>query len=212
MKTLFGTILMASLLFAAATQAGTTISQSRDVAGFQGLELHGRLEVTVEQGDTFVLTLEGDSVAVGATKSQVREGRLVVEGPGGFSLKGPVRALITLPELESVAAGDAVRAQLRGFAGPGLRLDLSGAASIAAWGRYGSYELSAGGASSAQLEGLEARVGTLHLDGAARAVLAPADQLRGTLSGAARVRYLGLRETSIVDTGDAARIDYGSSP
>ena len=204
---------------------GELAKESRKISDFKEVELAGGLKVTITLGEPS-LTIETDRNVLEYVKSEVKDGRLVIEPRRNIQLRTakPIVVSITVPSLDAISAAGGVDLSVEVPLGKRAKLELSGgvdarianidvdALKVEA---SGGVELTlAGKATSAkvelsggvQLHAAKFSVKTMALDasGGCGVDVAVADSVRGDISGGVDVQLHGAPHVDLEKSGGAS--------
>ena len=189
--------------------SGQRTTRTYDLADFQGVEVSGQWQVTIERGDAW-------RVAVEAPVEVFEDVQVRLSGDGeDVDLEAPwwfgdgdgenmLEATITMPALESLDISGTSRVRFSGFEGRTLSLDVSGAGDIrGAASRFDELTLDSSGAVNVDFGDVTVTDAEVDISGAGNVTLRMAGgRLTGDLSGAANLTYSGtVSEESIDQSG-----------
>jgi hypothetical protein len=211
---------IAALSFASAAAAADLQKETRSATRFHRIDIDGKFEVTLVQGDAEGVTVEATAAALPRIRTEVHGGALVVEGAenrsvwdwfsGRSSGRAP-RVTIRLREVDRIEAAGAVTLDADSLKANELRLDLAGACTIrirelqattllldgsgaikvSVGGKVGRQKVDLSGAGSYLAEGLVSDEAVVDVSGAGKAVVNAKNSLAIDISGAGKVEYLG---------------------
>jgi hypothetical protein len=186
--------------------SGARTAQTYDFAGFDGIEVSGQWQVTIERGDAWLVAVDAPAELVERLRVRLDGDTLdlAYESPwwlGEFDGNDGLRATITMPALESLEISGASMVRFSGFEGGMLSLDVSGAGNIrGAASRFDDLTLDASGAVSVDLGDVPVADAEVDISGAGNITLRMAGgRLTGDLSGAANLNYYGTVSEESVD-------------
>jgi hypothetical protein len=194
--------------------------ETRAASGFHRIDIDGKLDVTLVQGDTEGVTIEAPAAVLPRIRTQVRGGTLAVEGAedrsfwdwfSGRSTRRTPRITIHLREVDRIEAAGAVTIgadalktnelfldlagactiRVRDLRAMSLRLDGSGAIKAAIGGRVARQKIDLSGAGSYLADALVSDEASVEVSGAGKAVVNAKNSLAVDISGAGKVEYLG---------------------
>ena len=189
---------------------GDLVSESRELSGFNEVEVAGALHVNLVRGDEWKVERSHADGMEKRLRIRVLGNRLRVAG-GSFPGSGsgsPVSVDIVMPELEAVELRGGSNVALSGFGGERLEIDVAGAVRLTGRdGRYEELELSAAGASAIDLRGIAVTDAAVDLEGASDVVLTMSGGvLSGSAAGAGSLRYYGTVSEERVEVAGITRI------
>jgi hypothetical protein len=196
--------------------SGKIVSQMREVSGFQAISLEYPADVTIQQGASESVKLEGDDNLLPQLSTQVAAGTLTIRNSEPswnrrVNPKKSVRITITVKDLHEIdfsSAGDMRVTNLEtdalniSLSGAGhltidklstrrLECNLSGAGSFNANGVADKLSLNISGVGSFDGAALTGSSADVHLSGVGSATVHPKDALSAEVSGVGSVRYYG---------------------
>ena len=194
--------------------SGERGSRAYDYASFDGVEISGQWQVTLERGDAWRVAVDAPTELLDSLRVD-RDGDtlgLAVDGGsrfGGFGRDndGP-KATITMPALDSIALSGASQVSFSGFDGERLSIASSGASEIrATTSRFDALSLELSGAGNADLDEISVTNADVSASGAANVRLNMAGgRLTGEMSGAGNLAYRGTVSEQSVDTSGFVNI------
>lgn len=211
---------IAALSLGWAAHAADVQQETRAATGFHRIEISGEADVTLIQGDTENVTIEGPSSSVARMRTSVHGGTLVIEVVQSrsiwqwFSGKRASRiphVTIRLRDVDRIEAAGAVtldadslktqelrldlagacNLKIRDLQAASLRIDGAGATKIAIGGKVARQKVDLSGAGSYQAEKLVSDEVAIEVSGAGKAVVNASSSLAVDISGAGKVEYLG---------------------
>jgi hypothetical protein len=172
--------------------AGPTTSETRTVAPFDRIELHGRTSLTVRTGARRTLSLRGGERVLDSLETTVRDGTLVFDPQDeGLNDDHDVDVTITVPRLRAVEADGAGSIRLVNLDTDALELRNNGASDFTASGRVGTLSAIVEGAGELDLGDLAARDATVRIDGVGDAEVTVWGELDAIITGVGDIEYRG---------------------
>ena len=187
---------IAGLIAVAGCGGGDRITETRDVAPFDRLEIVDSVDVDVVPGDARRVRVYGGedvldrvetSSSGGVLRIDIRD-RGIVIGPDPL---GDVRVEVAASELDAVKIGGSADVALGDLAVPELELEIEGAGEVDASGDADRLTAAIRGAGDANLSDLAVRTATVVVQGAGEAHVNVSERLDVTVQGAADVVYRG---------------------
>jgi hypothetical protein len=192
--------------------SGTPLTDSRDVAVFDAIEVGGAFELIVHVDPTATQRVEvsGDDNIVPEITTTVSGGELEIGiGQGMVRPKLDMKVEVWVPSLTGLEAGGASDITVEGLHGETFDLDLSGASDSTFSGSVDRFEIDLSGASDLDARELRAKVVDIELSGAGEADVWASDRLDAEVSGAGNVRYFGSTKEVHQDVSGAGSIAPG---
>ena len=195
--------------------SGNVVTETRDVSGFEAIEISYPAQVIVSQGSKESLEIEAEDNLLPNLKTQVRNGTLEVfyrrEGGKHVNPTETVKITIVVKDLSDVdfsSAGELVvekletdtldvslsgagNVELDDIQVTGLQMDLSGAGSATASGIADDLDLSISGFGDFDGGDLHNKDARVSISGAGSATVWVDDELDAQVSGAGSVSYYG---------------------
>lgn len=203
--------------------SGTVITESRIVSELDEVELTMSGDLTIEQGSTEALTIEGEDNIVPLISSDVSGRRLTLgtRENASFSNTKPLRFRLTVRHLSFISAAGSGGIQMDGVTGSRLQVKASGSGDITITrisettfeaGSSGSGSINASGdvgdlnvrcSGSGDYKGRDLGSKTAHVEllGSGDATVKVSESLDATVSGSGSIRYVGSPEVNRHDSG-----------
>jgi hypothetical protein len=208
------------------TPSDVTITESRDVTGFDAITFSTFGKVNLTQGDSESLTITGSDNIVPLIKTTVENGRLVIETEKPLSIlnmnkENILTFDITVKDLTGLTvsgAGDfsmdaltttsldlvmsgAGNVTVGQFTAEKLDVNLSGVGGLEIAGKVTEEKIEISGAGGVKAGDLECQSATTNITGLGSITVWVTDQLDGTISGAGSVSYYGDPQTNTNSSG-----------
>jgi len=178
---------------AAPSRAADTVSETRAVSGFDRIRLEGAFEAQITAGTHATsVVVSGDGDIVRRTKTEIRDGTLVVDiQPGlGFFDHAP-RLRIALPTLRGFSNDGAGSANIHGLVGGDIEIENNGAAKITASGNAANASISLNGVGTIDTTALDAHDVTVENNGVGIVRVRASGVLTMSVNGVGNIRYTG---------------------
>ena len=191
--------------------SGERTTRTYDFADFDGVDVTGQWQVTIERGDAWRVSVEvpaefADRVRVernGDVLHLAYAGNYFFGGFGrvGRENDGAPQATITMPALETLHLSGASRLSFAGFEGGALSVDVSGGVALqGAASRFDTLTLDLSGAGNVNFADVPVTDANVDISGAASVTLRMAGgRLSGDLSGTANLEYYGTVSVENID-------------
>ena len=187
--------------------SGERTAQTYDFADFQGVEVGGQWQVTIERGDVWRVAVDAPAELIENVRIQLVGDVLDLgyEGPwwfGGLDGDDTLKATITMPTLDSLEISGTSMVRFSGFESGALSLDVSGTGDVrGSASRFDALTLDVSGAVNVDLGDVPVANAEVDISGAGNVTLRMAGgRLTGELSGAANLNYYGTVSEASVDT------------
>ena len=199
---------------AAGCGGGPSVTETRDVAAFDRLEISDSVDVEVTPGDSRKVLVTAGRDVIDQVHTGSRAGVLhvdivdrgIVIGGDPFS---DVRVKVSAGALAGIRVDGSGDVTLTGLNRDALELEIQGAGDIKASGSVGNLTATVDGAGDANLSGLVARIARVTVDGAGDAQLNVTDTLDVSVHGAGDVSYRGdpAVTSSVEGAGELRRVE-----
>lgn len=183
---------VALLTLAACTQGqGPTIERTREVADFTRIDAGAGIQVKVTIGPAGPLVVHAQENIQEMVTTTVRNGTLLIEAKGDFTVADPVVVEVRAPSLEAVSLDGGAAVEVNGLEADAVEVSLSGGARATITGTAQRVNLTAKSGSVASLAGLDAATVTVDLWGGATAEVRASASVEGSASGGAKLTVSG---------------------
>lgn len=171
-------------------------SETREVGTFDAVSINYPAEVLIRQGDAEGLTVYADPADLARIRTQVRDGRLTIDLPGGeprvvVPSRRTARFEITVRSLREVEAVGAARIRISGLQADRFAVEVSGAAAVEVSGTATQQEVQIAGAGFYEADDLQTQRTSIEIDGAGVAKVRAQQSLDVEINGAGAVEYFG---------------------
>jgi hypothetical protein len=168
-------------------------SESRDVSGFDEVELSGVGNLSIRQTGSESLTVEAEEDVLADIRTEVVNDRLVI-GPEPNTVlhtTGPINYELTVKDLRALRLAGSGNVDARGISTDELAVTISGAGAVEISGRADSQEVDIAGVGSYRAGDLQSEEAKVAIVGAGSAVVNASEVLEAKISGAGSVEYIG---------------------
>ncbi len=181
----------------------SVVSESRSVASFNEVSLTGAGRLIIEHTGSESLTITAEPYILPLLTSEVRDGRLILGSvPDAFiSTRHEIVFRLTVATLDSITVAGAGWVEIRGIDTEVLEVDISGAAVIEADGSVDRQRVRIAGAGIYRAPELRSRIATIHVTGAAKALIRVSEELNGSVSGLGVIKYIGEPRVDVAISG-----------
>lgn len=171
--------------------SGTSKTEQRNVTGFREVEAGGAVNLEVDAGKEFSLTVQGDDNLLQYIKTEVSGNTLKIHSEGKISPTAKLNIKISMPALEGLDVSGASDAKIMNVKADLLELKASGASEITVNGEANELKAEASGASEIDAENLRTESANVGASGASSAIVSANDSLDVEASGASKIYYTG---------------------
>ena len=187
--------------------------QTYSFTNFDRLDMGSAFTITIRQGTTFSVSVEGDRRNLNDLDVYTRNGTLMAQYRVARNRKYPTTFLVTMPTLRGVDFSGASRSTITGFANlTNLDVKLSGASESQFTGQAARTTIALSGASKLQLTGSGTSI-SADLSGASllQGFSYPVNEATLGASGASKAS-VNVASTLVVDASGASSVRYRGAP
>jgi hypothetical protein len=171
--------------------SGTSKTEQRNVTGFKEIEAGGAVNLEVDAGNEFSVSVEADDNLLQYIKTEVSGNTLKIYSEGKISPTAKLNIKISMPSLEGLDVSGASEAKIVNARADSLELKASGASEVNIVGETNELTAEASGASEINAENLRTESAVVNASGASSAIVSAADNLEVEASGASKIYYTG---------------------
>ncbi|HWT12924.1 MAG TPA: head GIN domain-containing protein [Allosphingosinicella sp.] len=186
--------------------SGNRVRQIRPAGDFTRVVADDALDVEIRIGPSATIELEGDDNLIDRIRTEAENGTLHLRVRGGYRVRRPMVARITMPRLDRVdleASGDA---RIAGLNGGRLALAGHGSGSFHVDGAVDEVEVRIQGSGDADLQDLRAREAHILINGSGDASTYVTETIVATVNGTGEVTYRGDPRNVTEDVNGTGRI------
>lgn len=184
-------VLALALCFASATAHSG--DQARSVAPFTRIAVSGPMNLTVEAGKPFSVSVQGDAKFAGRVTTKVVNGelRIGMDGDSGYSIRKQERIVVSLPALTHFDAEGAGLASLNNIQGDRLDVDYRGAGRLVITGKVRHVRIDAEGVGEVDTKALIAQEADVSFEGIGSVAIYAKEKLTADVEGMGSLTYYG---------------------
>jgi hypothetical protein len=166
--------------------------ESRNVSGFDAVELRGVGNLSIEQTGSESLTVEAEEDVIPKLTTRVVNNRLII-GPESNTIHttGPINYKLTLKDLRSLEVMGSANIEAQGLRTDRLAVTISGAGNVRMDGKADQQEINILGSGTYQAEDLQSKEVKINVAGSGSAIVNVSEQLDVGISGVGSVEYIG---------------------
>jgi hypothetical protein len=163
------------------------------VPEFHAIELAGTLEAAVTIGKPASVELTGDADLLDKVITTVKSGVLVLDTrfPEHDHGNHHMKALVTVPDLSSIAISGTGSMKVTGIANESLAISLPGTGAVTVVGTTGALHVIVDGTGQVAAKDLAAKAVTVEVSGTGQATLRASQSLDATISGTGSIEVHG---------------------
>jgi len=165
--------------------------ETRTVSGFHAIDLAGTLEVEVKVGKPASVVVTGEADLLDKVITTVKDGVLVIDTRPRLRNHNHLRAIVTVPDLTSLAISGTGAMNVTGIASERLAINLSGTGAVTAAGSTGALQLVVDGTGEVAAGALAAKAATVEVSGTGQATLQASQSLEAKISGTGSIDVTG---------------------
>ena len=171
--------------------SGRAASESRELAGFDGLELSGSNIVVVHVGGAQKVVVHGDDNLLTRVTTVVSGNQLRIANRGNFTAHTAMGVDVTVPALSAVTLSGSGMITIDGVNGQRFTAVLPGSGVLRVSGTTTTLVANLSGSGDMELDALTARDATATVSGSGRVALTATGTLDATVSGSGDISYGG---------------------
>ncbi len=167
--------------------------ESRDVTGFEEVELRGVGRLFIEQTESESLSVEAQEDILPKLKTEVVDNRLII-GPKPdttIHTTEPVNYELTVKNLNALEVSGSANVEAEGVSTDRLAVTISGTGNVKTGGEADQQEVSISGAGDYRAGELESKTVEIDVRGAGSAIVNASEKLDARISGVGSVEYIG---------------------
>ena len=168
------------------TQApGETTSESRDVSGFEEVELRGVGNLYIRQGKSESLTVEAEEDVLPKIRTKVGDNRLII-GPKRsttINTTEPINYELTVEDLSALEVSRSGDVEAEGISTDELTVTIDGAGDVEISGEVDSQNVEVSGSGEYRAEDLESKWAEVDVGGTGSAIVNASEELEARVSG-----------------------------
>jgi len=178
---------------ATAQGLGETTSESRDVSGFEAVELREIGSLSIEQTGSESLTVEAEGDVLPKLTTEVVNDRLVIGPKPGTTVQTtkPINYKLTVEALDALEVSGSGDVEAEGISTDRLAVTIGGAGNVKAGGEADKQEIDISGSGAYRAENLNSREAKIGVSGAGSAIVNVSEELDADVSGVGSVEYIG---------------------
>lgn len=183
-------------------------TEVRNLDAFHAVELRDSANVAVRVGEAQSLVVTAPEDLLPFLKTEVKEGRLVVERAAGAPhVRRHAELTITVPALDALEIAGSGDATIANLAGGSFRASIAGSGDLKASGTVDKLEVEIAGSGDASLGALAANEVCVKVNGSGDVRVAPVNALDVRIQGSGDVHYRGSPRVTqeVRGSGDVVR-------
>jgi Putative auto-transporter adhesin, head GIN domain len=168
-------------------------SESREVSGFNEVELKGIGNLSIEQAESESLTVEADEDVIPKIRTEVKNNRLIISPRRNTSINTtePINYKLTVKDLDALKVSGSGDVKAEGISTDDLAVTISGTGNIKISGKADSQDVEISGSGDYLAEDLESKEAKIDVGGSGSAIVNVSEELEAGVSGSGSVEYVG---------------------
>jgi hypothetical protein len=169
------------------------VEESRDVSGFDEVELRGVGNLSVEQTGSESLAVEAEGDVLPKLTTEVVNDRLIIGPKPGTTVQTtkPINYKLTVEALDTLEVSGSGDVEAEGINTDRLAVTIGGAGSAKVGGEADEQEIDISGSGAYRAGNLESNEAKIGVSGAGSAIVNASEKLDANVSGVGSVEYLG---------------------
>ena len=172
---------------------GDVASETRDVSGFDEVELSGVGNLSIRQTGTESLTVEAEEGVLPKIRTEVVNDRLVIGPEPNTSIQTnrPINYNLNVEDLRALKVSGSGDVEAQGISTDALMVTMTGSGTAQMSGKAASQEINISGSGDYRAENLESEEVKIDVEGAGSAVVNASGTLDAKVGGVGSVEYVG---------------------
>ncbi len=168
-------------------------SESRNVSGFEEVELQGVGNLSIQQTGSESLTVEAEEDVLPKIRTEVVNNRLIIGPKPNTSLltTEPINYRLTVKDLSALEVSGSGGVDAEGISTDELAVTITGAGDVKISGKANSQQVATLGSGDYRAGDLESKEVKVDVGGSGSAVVNVSDELNAEVSGSGSVEYIG---------------------
>ena len=173
--------------------SGNVESESREVKGFDEVELRGVGNLSIRQTGSESLSVEAEDNVLPKITTEVVNGRLILSPEPDSSIKTtePINYELTVEDLHALEVSGSGDVVAEDIGTDNLGIDIGGSGAVEISGRADSQEVSISGSGAYRAKDLQSEEARIDVSASGSAIVNASEALEARVSGAGSVEYVG---------------------
>jgi hypothetical protein len=167
--------------------------ESRNVSGFEEVELRGVGNLSIEQTGSESLTIEAEEDIIPKLTTRIVNNRLIIGPEANTTIQttSPINYELTVKNLSALEVLGSANVDAEDIKAHRLTVNISGAGEVKAAGEADEQQINISGSGTYRAEDLESKEVKINVAGAGLAVVNVSEELDAEISGVGSVEYIG---------------------
>ena len=168
-------------------------SESRNVSGFDEVELNGVGNLSIQQTGSESLTVEAEDDVIPKLGAEVENNRLIIGPKPNTSIHTtePINYRLTVKDLNALKVSGSGSIDAEDISTDELAITIGGAGDVKIAGRADSQNIDISGTGDYKARNLESKEVKIDVGGSGSAIVNVSDELDAKVSGSGSVKYIG---------------------
>ncbi len=173
--------------------SGNVTSETRDVSGFDEVELRGIGNLSIRQTGSESLSVEAEEDVLPKIRTEVVNNRLIIGPEPNTSIQTtePINYELTVKDFHALEASGSGGINAQGIDTDKLRISISGSGALETSGRADSQKVGISGSGAYRAEDLRSKEAKITVSGSGSAIVNVSEALDAKVSGSGSVEYIG---------------------
>ncbi len=173
--------------------SGNVTSETRDVSGFDEVELRGIGNLSIRQTGSESLSVEAEEDVLPKIRTEVVNNRLIIgpEPNTNIQTTEPINYELTVKDLHALEASGSGGINAQDIDTDNLGVSISGSGAVEISGRADSQQVGISGSGTYRAEDLRSEEAKITVDGSGSAIVNVSEALDAKVSGSGSVEYIG---------------------
>jgi hypothetical protein len=168
-------------------------SESRDVSGFDEVELTGVGDLSIQQAESESLVVEAEEDVIPKFRTEVKNNRLIIGPKPNTSINTTeqINYELTVKDLSALEVSGSGDVEAEGISTDELAITMGGTRDVEISGEADRQEVEISGSGDYRAEDLKSKEAKIDVRGSGSAVVNASDELEAGVSGSGSVEYVG---------------------
>ena len=174
-------------------ESSSVTSESREVSGFDEVELKGSGNLSIEQAESESLTVEAEEDVLPKIRTEVKNNRLIIGPKPSTSINTtePINYELTIKDLSALEVSGSGDVEGEDISTDELAVTMGGTGDVEMSGEADSQEVEISGSGDYRAEDLKTKEAKINVGGSGSAIVNASDELEAGVSGSGSVEYVG---------------------
>jgi hypothetical protein len=177
----------------ATDESSSVTSESREVSGFDEVELKGSGNLSIEQAESESLTVEAEEDVLPKIRTEIKNNRLIIGPKPSTSINTtePINYELTVKDLSALEVSGSGDVEGEDISTDELAVTMNGTRNVEISGEADSQEVEISGSGDYRADDLKSKEAKIDVKGSGSAIVNASDELEAGVSGSGSVEYVG---------------------